>query len=231
MDVSGAATAPGTIVISYGCKNAGVQNQQWMFAAVSGTSNFTITPRNTQGLRVDNQSSASTGGGIIVDTAVTATPTTSKDQQWQLQQVSTGVYEFVSVYSGLCLTSPNGSTQNLGQMSQTPCNGSQYQQFLISQTLENVGCTLGTSSFKWTWNSVTTGPYHVVVTGNSGTNDVFSTAATATGATVNFSTLYAYGYGNYTVNFVDANGTVVATGTASVNTNKANNSCTISDMQ
>ncbi|CAN5508481.1 hypothetical protein BH10ACT6_BH10ACT6_00470 [soil metagenome] len=216
LDVSGAATTPGTIVISYGCKTSGATNQQWKFTQVTnaaGNVYYTIQPRNSASLRIDNTSSSSTGAGMIVDTAAGA-PTTATDQQWQLQQISSGVFEFVNGYSGMCLTSPSGAAQNLGQVSQAPCNGSQYQQFLISQAFETFTCTLVNNSFTWGWTSAATGPYHVLVKHGSTTTELATTAATATGASIAYSAVSGYGTGTpYSVTFVDGNGTVVGLGT------------------
>jgi hypothetical protein len=230
LDVSGAATASGTIVISYGCKTSGASNQNWKFTASGSTGYFTIQPRNATTLRVDNSSSTTPGAGISVNTAA-GTPSTAKNQQWQLQQVSAGVYEFVNPLSGLCLTSPSGADQNLGQLTQTACTGSQLQQYLISQAFENFTCKVANNNFTWAWTSATTGPYQVIVT-HGGTDTVVATvAAPATGVSVPYSTIAAYGTGTYTVTFVDANGTTVGIGTAKTTLLNFTNSCTADDLQ
>lgn len=227
LDVSGGgASTTGTIVISYGCKTSGAANQNWKFTA-SGTAGYvTIQPRNATTLRVDNASSTAAGAGISVVTAAGA-PATAKNQQWQLQQVSAGVYEFVNALSGLCLTSPSGADQNLGQLTQTACSGSQLQQYLVSQAFENLTCTATTTAWTFAWSSTTTGPYHVQVQGT--TTDIAVTAS-ATASSVAVSTT---GYAKSTatnVNIIDGNGTLVATGVLSRN-NGNTYTCTGSDLQ
>ncbi|MDP9026611.1 MAG: RICIN domain-containing protein [Actinomycetota bacterium] len=229
LDVSGAATTSGTIVISYGCKTVGASNQNWKFTASGNSGYFTIQPRNSTGLRVDNSSSTASGAGISVITAAGA-PATATNQQWQLQQVSAGVYEFVNALSGLCLTSPNGASQNLGQLTQTACNGSQLQQYLISQAFENFTCAVGGNNFTWSWTTATTGPYQVIVNHGGTDTVVTTTAASASGASVSYATIAAYGVGTYNVTFVDANGTTVGLGTVKATSNSTN-SCTANDLQ
>jgi hypothetical protein len=230
LDVSGAATTSGTIVISYGCKNAGVSNQQWKFTASGATGYYTIQPRNSTGLRIDNNSTPATGGSVSVNTAAGA-PATATNQQWQLQLVSTGVYEFVNAYSGMCLTSPTGADQNLGNLTQSPCAGTVYQQYKISQAFENFTCATSGTAWTWSWTTATTGPYHVMVTHGTTTTELVTTAATASGATLAFTTPTTYGQNTYNVSFVDANNTVVGSGTITVGSRASNNSCTANDLQ
>jgi len=236
LDVSGGATTAGTIVISYGCKPSGAINQQWKFTSytnANGNVYYTIQPRNSTGLRIDNTSSTSSGAGVIVDTA--GAVASSTDQQWQLQQVSAGVFEFVNAYSGMCMTSPNGSTQNLGQISQAACNGSQYQQFMISQAFETFTCKIvnntgtATDAFTWAWTAAATGLYHVIFTRGATSVELATPASGSTGASVLYSTLAGYGAGTYNVTFVDANGTLVGLGTAVVGSSITNSSCTATD--
>jgi hypothetical protein len=229
LDVSGAATTAGTIVISYSCKTGGASNQQWKFTLGTSTSNpyYTIQPRNATGLRIDNTSSGSTGAGVIVDTAGTAS--TSTDQQWQLQLVSSGVYELVNAYSGMCMTSPNGSSQNLGQISQSPCNGGQSQQFLISQAFENFTCSTNSTAYTFAWTSATTGPYHVGLQGST-TDLAVTSSATATGISIPTTAITATG--TYNLVFTDANRTVVGTGTITkASASNTSNTCVATDPQ
>ncbi len=229
LDVSGAATTSGTIVISYGCKNAGVSNQNWKFTASGNTGYYTIQPRNSTGLRIDNSGSTASGAGISVITAA-ANPATATNQQWQLQLVSTGVYEFVNPLSGLCLTSPSGAAQNLGQMTQTACDGSQYQQYLISQAFENFTCSTTTSAWSFAWTSATTGPYHVQVQGTT-TDIAVTPSATASGISISTS---GYSRNSTTnLNFIDGNGTLVGTGSMiwGSGTGPSSFTCSASDLQ
>jgi hypothetical protein len=230
VDVSGGATGSGTMVISYGCKNSGASNQNWKFTASGASGYYTIQPRHATGLRIDNNSSTASGAGISVNTAAGA-PATATNQQWQLQLVSTGIYEFVNAYSGLCLTSPSGADQNLGQLTQAPCAGTVYQQYRVSQAFENFGCTTSGTSWVWSWTSAANGPYHVFVThGSTQTELATTTGTTATGVSLAFSTV-TYGNNTYDVTFVDALGTVVGTGSITKNLGNLFNSCQANDLQ
>jgi hypothetical protein len=230
LDVSGAATSSGTIVISYGCKNSGVSNQQWMFTASGAAGYYTIQPRHSTVLRVDNNSTTSAGAGISVNTA-SGNAATATNQQWQLQVVSTGVYQFVNAYSGMCLTSPTGADQNLGNLTQSPCAGTVYQQYKISQAFQNFSCVTSGTAWTWSWTTATTGPYHVLVTHGATATELVTTPASASGASLAFTTPTSYGQGTYNVSFVDANNTVVGAGTIVVSNSASNNSCSASDLQ
>lgn len=229
LDVSGGGSASGTIVISYGCKTGGSANQNWKFIPSGATGYYTIQSRGATALRVDNNNSTASGGSITVNTAA-ANPTTATNQQWQLQQVSANIYELVNPLSGMCLTSPSGTSQNLGNLTQTPCSGTVYQQFKVSQAFENFTCAVAGSNWKWSWNSVTTGPYHVLVTHGTTTTELVTTAATATGATLAFSTAN-YGSGTFDVSFVDSLDTVVGGGKIVIPGSRGSYSCSANDFQ
>jgi hypothetical protein len=229
LDVSGGAGTSGTIVISYSCKTSGAANQNWKFTASGAPGYYTIQPRSATGLRVDDNSTAASGSSITVNTAAGA-PATATNQQWQLQLVSAGIYEMVNAYSGMCLTSPSGTAQNLGNLTQTACTGSVYQQFKVSQAFENFACTTSGNNWVWSWTSASTGPYHVLVTHGATTTELATTSATATGASIAY-TAANYGSGTYNVSFVDSLGTAVGGGTITVSAFPAFNSCTAVDFQ
>jgi len=229
LDVSGGGNASGTIVISYGCKTSGSANQNWKFVASGAAGYYTIQSRGATALRVDNNSSTASGGSITVNTAA-ANPATATNQQWQLQQVAANIYELVNPLSGMCLTSPSGTSQNLGNLTQAPCSGTVYQQFKISQALESFTCAVSGSNWKWSWNSVTTGPYHVFVTHGTTTTELVTTGATATGATLAFSAAN-YGSGTYNVSFVDSLDTVVGSGQIVIPGWFGSYSCSANDFQ
>jgi len=230
LDVSGGATGSGSIIISYGCKNSGASNQNWKFTASGAAGYYTIQPRHATGLRIDNNSSTASGAGISVNTAA-GSPATATNQQWQLQLVTTGIYEMVNPYSGMCLTSPSGTGQNLGQLTQTPCAGTVYQQFKVSQAFENFTCTTSANSWVWSWTSAATGPYHVLVTRNTTTTELATTGSPATGASILY-TAANYGAGTYNVAFVDNLGTAVGSGTIVIsNFGSGFNSCSAYDFQ
>ncbi len=230
LDVSGGGSASGTIVISYGCKTGGSANQNWKFIASGAAGYYTIQSRGATALRVDNNSSSASGGSITVNTA-SGSPATATNQQWQLQKVSTNIYELVNPYSGMCLTSPSGTSQNLGNLVQEPCSGTVYQQFKVSQAFENFTCAVSSNSFVWSWNSVTTGPYHVLVThGTTTTELATTTGATASGVSLPFSAV-TYGNGNYNVSFVDSLGTEVGNAVIAMTFLNWYNSCSANDFQ
>ena len=230
LDVSGGGGTNGTIVISYGCKTDGASNQNWKFTASGATGYYTIQPRSATTLRVDDNSTTASGGSITVNTAAGA-PSTATNQQWQLQLVSTGIYEFINAYSGMCLSSPNGTDQNLGNLTQAPCSGTVYQQFKVSQAFENFTCTTSGNNWVWSWTSTSTGPYHVLVTHGTTTTELVTTAATAASATLPYATPTGYGRNTYDVSFVDSNGTAVGGATITVANQASNNSCTADDFQ
>jgi hypothetical protein len=231
LDVSGGGGSNGTIVISFGCKNNGASNQNWKFTASGASGYYTIQPRSATTLRVDDNSTTTSGGSITVNTAAGA-PATATNQQWQLQLVSSGIYEMVNAYSGMCLTSPNGTAQNLGNLTQTPCDGSVYQQFKVSQAFENFTCAVSGNNWVWAWTSTSTGPYHVFVTHGTTTTELVTTAATAAGATLAFSAAN-YGAGTYNVSFVDGLGTAVGGGSITISNFPLffPNTCTADDFQ
>lgn len=229
LDVSGGGGSNGSLVISYSCKTSGTDNENWKFTASGATGYYTIQPRSATGLRVDDNSSTTSGGGVTVNTAAGA-PATAKNQQWQLQLVSTGIYEMVNAYSGMCLTSPGGTAANLGQLTQAPCSGSSLQQFVVSQTLENFTCKVTGNNWVWSWDSTTTGPYHVLVTHGTTTTELVTTAQTASSATLPFSAVSSYNNSPYTVTFVDGNGTTVGAGTATTTFFNLNNTCSASNF-
>ena len=234
-DVSGGGqSGSGTSVISYGCKTGGAINQNWIFSPSGVTGYYTIAPHNAPGLRMDNNGSLTSGGAVTVNSAA-GNAATATNQQWQLQTVTTGVYEFVNAYSGMCLTSMQGTGQNLGGMTQTPCAGNVYQQFELSQTFQNFTCKLvnktgsTNDAFTWSWTAATTGPYDVFVTGNGTTTKIASTAGTAAGVSIAYDTYAALGRGTYSMTFVDSNGTVVGLGSATVGSSITNSSCVATD--
>jgi hypothetical protein len=224
LDVSGAATTSGTITIAYSCKSSGVSNQQWKFTASGVAGYYTIQPRHATALRLDNSSATASGAGVSVVTASTAA--TATNQQWQLQSISTGLYQMVNASSGMCLTTPSGSGINLGQVTQAPCDGTVFQQFRLSQAIENSSCTATSSAWNFSWTSISTGPYHVQVQGTS--TDLAVTAATAAGVSIPTT-----GYATNTttnVNFIDGIGTLVGTGSL-LRGSGTSYSCSVSELQ
>lgn len=220
MDVSGGGTGSGTQVISWGCKTTGIENQRWQFLAGPTAGYVEIKPQNAQALRVDG-------------TAVTVTTdTNSTSQQWQLQLVSAGIYQIVSLANGYCLTAPAGTGDGAGNMTTAICDNRDRQKFNFVQDataiqLTGLACTdTGTSRANWSvtysWaTSNDNGPYTVQAR-QSATSAWVNLATSATGAS---NAPVAYGstpttapwaIGDYAVRVNDAGGNQVATTTVTV---------------
>jgi hypothetical protein len=199
MDVSSGGTSSGTQIISNNCSLPGTTNQLWQFTAASVAGYYTITPKNAQSLRLDNLSTTN-GDSIRV-----ATASGSTGQMWQLQQVSTGVYEIVNAYSGYCLN-PAVAFVNYSQF---PCNGGLPQLFTISPALTGYTCAVNGNTVSWSWTGPLSSAYAVNVTTSGGTT---SQVLASTTSPASFS-VAGYAAGTYTVTFVDSYGTNVASGT------------------
>ena len=130
------------------------------------------------------------------------------------------------------LSSPNGTDQNLGNLTQAPCSGTIYQQFKVSQAFESFTCAVSGNNWVWSWTSAATGPYHVFVTRNATTTtELVTTGSPATGATLPFSAAN-YPAGTYAVSFVDSLGTEVGGGSITISGFFLTpNSCTATDFQ
>jgi hypothetical protein len=212
MDVANWNYNPGSQIISYSCNLPGTANQLWQITPSTVSGYYWINPKSVAGPRLDNQST-STADSIVINPA----SNTSAGQRWQLQGVSTGVYEIVNAYSGECLTAQNSP----GDMLQQSCNGGAAQQFFISPAFTGFACSVAGSNVTWSWTgplSSSTVTYAMKVTTSGGTTTTVKTAVNSS------ATLSMTGYsGTYTVTFVDSYGTIVASGTF---TTGSPNTCT-----
>lgn len=154
-DINGGSTTSGTTVIAYGCKNNGDLNQDFRFMDGDGDGYGDFQPGSTSALRVATPASAASGSAVTVQTASTGSAT----QQWQPQLVSSGVYQFVNRYSGLCLSLPAVSA---GAATVVTCTGGADQRFtlttrsvvqLLAFTCTDVGGTGSGRSVQYTWSS------------------------------------------------------------------------------
>lgn len=206
LDLNG-ATASGSQVLTSTCSQLSVAtSEHWKFASSGVTGYLTLQPRTASSLRLDDNSSSTSGAGLTVVTA--GNSSTSLNQLWQVQQVSSTLYQLVNAYSGMCLTSAQSGWDVGGQSTQVPCNGGGTQLFSLSQTVENLACTASTN-YVWSWTATTTGPYTIYV---GGTAVGSTTTATANSLTVPASTIPPYSgqFTNWTMS--DGNGTQVAVG-------------------
>ncbi|MFT4029788.1 MAG: RICIN domain-containing protein [Protaetiibacter sp.] len=185
-DVSGAATTSGSLLISYACKNTTDANQDFRYLDSDGDGYGNFQPRHATGLRVAAAASTTSGSAVDLRTA----DDTAAVQQWQPQLLSgsgsSGTYQFVSKYSGLCLSAPATSA---GVMTQVTCTGAADQRFTLTQRsvvqLTSVACTNTGSTtsrsvtFSWTsdWNG---GGYTVQARQSSSSS--WQTIATASAA-------------------------------------------------
>lgn len=221
-DVSGSGTTNGSLLISYGCKNNTDTNQDWRWIDADGDGYGNFQARHATGIRVGAATSTTSGSAVTMLTTNNA----STQQQWQPQLVSSGVYQFVNEYSGLCLSAPASSA---AVMTQVTCTGGADQRFtftkretiaLTSFTCTNTGgSTTGrTVQFAWTAD----------YSGDSYTIQARRTAATAwvdivssTGTSATFPTPYGspwttWGNGTYSVQIINSAGEVVGSDTVTI---------------
>lgn len=167
LDVYSNGTSSGTALIEYGCKSVseGNLNQQWRLTKSSGNY-YDVQPRNATDLRWDNGASAAEGVPINVNTDAAGA-----GQEWQLQQVSTGVYQIVNNFSGLCLKPLNTALTTSVEYSQGVCDGTAGQRFTLTVAesiphLDSIGCansgTSGTNRrVTYTWSPQSTESYSI----------------------------------------------------------------------
>ncbi len=216
MDVEGGGASPsGTDVISWPCKSTDTENQVWQFIPAAG-GYVEIKPRSAPGLREDTSMSATSGAIVEV---ITDNNTTS--QQWQLQQSSTGVYQLVNRFSGMCLTSPSAS----GDMTQAPCDGRALQNFTFTAgdpvALDALACTItgngNNRTLSYSWSVADNGAY-VAQASYGGTWYTLATGTTTSSTGMVVATGQQQN-GSFPIRFLDAAGTVVGTGSATVTGN------------
>jgi len=204
-DVENATTTTGSELIPWGCH--GGTNQQWRFTAtVAGY--YEINPGHATGLRIGATATAS-GSAVTVQTDSTASA-----QDWQLQTISGGIFQFVNRASGFCLTSSSTTGDNNSPMTVEPCNGSVAQRFQPASgaPLVNLQCTAGTGGLNrnltLTWTSLT-GTFTLWI---DGTATSTSSSGTTTGMTRTIG-LGDYTIGSHTYTVVNGSGSQVGSGT------------------
>lgn len=232
-------TAGGSVV-TYPCKATNMadeENQNFRYIDTDNDGYGELVPRSAPNLRLAAPAST-TPGGLIK----TATADGSAAQKWQPQLIGGGVFQFVNLYSGLCLTaalSPATSTSPANATTQTPCNGSADQRFAytvrysVALACTNIGSDRN-QSVTYSWDKDMSGPYTIQAYGPKGFNPAWTTIATApagaTSATVAApigdpltkwgAGLLGIGSASYDVRIVDdASGKVLGTSTVQVYNN------------
>jgi hypothetical protein len=122
LDISGASTIPGGLLIQY--TNSGSTNQQWLAVNVGG-GYVKLVNRNSD--LVLDVTSASTTQGVQIEQW---TDNGGTNQQWQLVS-SGGYYTIVNRNSGLLLDVTGGSTANSAAVIQWAANGGTNQQWSL----------------------------------------------------------------------------------------------------
>lgn len=178
VDVAGAADADGTHVISWPCKTGGTSNQIWKF--LSDGAYYSLESNNAQTRRAEQNGTAP---GALIYTNTSATANT---QDWQVQRISTGLYQFVNRASGLCLSATTAS----GDLTAQPCtDAAASQRFIVSPYLATTACSTAvtgnastgySTNVTYTWTTSNAGPFKIYVGGTL----VATTAANATSATI-----------------------------------------------
>jgi hypothetical protein len=155
-------------------------NRQWLFSNAGG-SYYDIQPANATGLRIDSNASTTSGAAVTVRTNNDALA----GQQWQLQEVSAGVYQFVNNLSGLCLETAATSA------AQVTCNATAAQSYTLSVVsviphIDSIGCTntgtTGTSRrVQYSWSPAASQTYSLQYRSTTSTGNWTQVATIASG--------------------------------------------------
>lgn len=216
---SGATPAAGSAVNASWCKTSGAAVQGWQILSVATKPQYVrIASRPNIGLFMTGD----TGVRLQVASGAAA-------QNWQIQQAPNGL-QIVNDASGLCLTVPSGTAENVGQLTLSPCANIRSQWFDITLQLSPPDCT---------YSSGGTGNYTVTVYGAQSDvvfqlrigGTVTFTSQRSNGTHVFFIPRTAFPAGTSTMDILES-GTTVAYGsiTKGSSTSTFSNSCFFSDM-
>ena len=132
-----------------------VPNQAFALSGADANGYLAVTPKHNQGLRWDNGGSTSSGSAVTVQNSAG-----SGNQAWQLQAVSSGIYQIVNKNSGQCLSA------SAVAITQALCNGTAAQRFTLTAVTfsMNLVCTntgnLGSKGrVTFSWSVGTAGVY------------------------------------------------------------------------
>ncbi len=151
-------TKNNSAIIESSCTTA--TSRQWRFDSTGGTY-YDVQSRNAATVRWDNNDSTASGAAVTLRTNNDA----AFGQQWQLQQVSAGVYQFVNKLSGLCLQTTATAA------SQETCAGTAAQRYTLTvvtavanidlTTCADTGTTGTTRRVQYTWAPAATETYSI----------------------------------------------------------------------
>lgn len=174
-------TGNGSAIIESSCSTA--TSRQWRFDSAGGDY-YDVQSRNAPTVRWDNNASAATAAAVTLRT--------NNDglvgQQWQLQQVSTGVFQLVNNLSGLCLQTAATAA------AQVTCAGTAAQRYTLSVvsavanidtlTCSNTGTTGTSRRVAYTWDPVASETYSVQyrAVGSTGTWTQVASLGTGVGS-------------------------------------------------
>lgn len=217
-----ASSGAGTELIEWTCHNN--PNQQFQLGAADSNGYRDVTPRHAQTLRWDNGGATTTGSVIKIQSASGA-----GIQNWQFQQVSTGVYQIVNKATGFCiapgaiLTNHNNETAYY----QVLCDGTAAQRFTLEvvPTALNLTCT-GTGGWgqsadiRYSWGAADAGSY-TFQANNGGWKTIGDSGANATqididGSKPTGNALEDWSRGTYPVRVLDTNSVVVGNSSVTV---------------
>lgn len=199
-------TGNGSAIIESSCSTA--TSRQWRFDS-TGNGYYDIQSRNAPTVRFDNNASTTTAAAVTLRT--NSDPLVG--QQWQLQQVSAGVYQIVNNLSGLCLQTAAAAA------AQVTCAGTTAQRYTLSVvnavayiddlSCANTGTTGTTRRVQYTWDPVASETYSVQyrAVGSTGTWTQVASLGTGVGS-------YTWGTGAPTPTTVGMYDVRVITGTS-----------------
>ncbi len=151
-------TKNNSAIIESSCTTA--TSRQWRFDSTGGTYSD-VQSRSAATVRWDNNGSTTSGAAVTLRTNDDA----AFGQQWQLQQVSAGVYQFVNKLSGLCMQTTATAA------SQETCAGTAAQRYTLTVvttvasidllTCADTGTTGTTRRVQYTWTPLSTETYSI----------------------------------------------------------------------
>ena len=164
VDVYAMNTTSGTGLVDFACKTGNTAtnyNQHWKFTQTSGNY-YGVTSRNAQTMRMDVVG-ASKASLAAVDQQTSSASRVS--QEWQLQTVTAGVYQFVNRNSGMCLQTNNTNVYPTDvEYAQATCDGSGGQRYTLrviftdvpAVTLTCAAASGGGVTYSWTGAAIDT---------------------------------------------------------------------------
>jgi|GEM_PF-1321704 len=214
-----------TELIDWGCHEN--PNQQFQLSGADSRGYLAVAPRHIEGLRWDN------GGSNVAGTLIRIQNTAaSGNQAWQLQEISSsGVYQIVNKFSGLCIEP--GAALSGGQTAyyQAACDGSNAQRFTLEfvPVVLDLVCSKSGSDVTYSWDSGLAGTYTFQAYDGSwktiGTSVANAGEITIDGSEPSGDRLDGWSKDTYDVRALDSHGNVVGTNEVKVNPNSDKLKC------